>query len=349
MAPMSGLTGFYASQDWFNLLAAHARPAGTIACPLLLRVAGAPVALLPLWRQGRALSSQTTVYSALYQPLILAEATPDAMWQAGRALGRFWKGGWGHGCIRLDALPEESQVLAALLTGARQAGLRVRRFAHFGNWHAPVAGLSWAAYLASRPGALRETVRRRLRQAARDPTIAIEIVREPADLALALAAYAQIYARSWKQPEPYPDFIPALARLAAERGILRLGVLRVAGQPAAAQLWIVADGEASVLKLAHDEAFAAHSPGTVLTARMIQHLLDSERINELDFGRGDDPYKQLWTTRRRQRVGVLLIDAWQPAGLATLLRHDLGQLWGQLWGQLRNRLRNRLRRRRLGT
>ncbi|MGI4954132.1 MAG: hypothetical protein ACRYGM_20200, partial [Janthinobacterium lividum] len=44
----------------------------------------------------------------------------------------------------------------------------------------------------------------------------------------------------------------------------------------------------------------------------------------LDFGRGDDPYKQSWAGMRRQRVGVLLASTWQPRGMAALLRHDIG-------------------------
>ena len=80
---------------------------------------------------------------------------------------------------------------------------------------------------------------------------------------------------------------------------------------------------ATVLKLAHDDAWRALSPGTVLTAHMIRGLL-GEQVTELDFGRGDDPYKQLWANRRRQRIGVLLADPRQPRGLAALLRHDAG-------------------------
>ena len=60
-----------------------------------------------------------------------------------------------------------------------------------------------------------------------------------------------------------------------------------------------------MLKLAHDEAFKAHSPGTVLTALMLRHLLDQEHVARIDFGRGDDAYKQGWAVeRRQQRIGV---------------------------------------------
>ncbi len=86
------------------------------------------------------------------------------------------------------------------------------------------------------------------------------------------------------------------------------------------------NGQATVLKLAHDSAYKALSPGTLLTAMMIREMLDREHVDELDFGRGDDPFKQLWTGSRRQRIGLLLINPRRPTGLAALLRQMLGGL-----------------------
>ncbi len=88
----------------------------------------------------------------------------------------------------------------------------------------------------------------------------------------------------------------------------------------AAQYWVVAGGAATVLKLAHDEAARAHSPGTVLTAAMIRHLLDRKGGAELDFGRGEDAYKSLWAGRRRRHIGVVLVSPRWPAGLLALGR-----------------------------
>ena len=83
---------------------------------------------------------------------------------------------------------------------------------------------------------------------------------------------------------------------------------------------------ATVLKLAYDEAFKAHSPGTVLTALTLRHLLDQEHATEIDFGRGDDDYKQGWAAQRRQRIGLLLVDPWRLSGALQLGRHMLGQV-----------------------
>jgi hypothetical protein len=143
----------------------------------------------------------------------------------------------------------------------KQAGLAVARFDHFGDWHVNVAALSWAAYLDRRPGALRETIRRRMRRAERLAGADFQVLEDTHDLAAGIIAFETVYARSWKEPEPYPRFNPAQIRAAGSIGVGRLGLWSIDGKPAAAQFWIVEHGRATVLKLAHDEAFKAHSPG----------------------------------------------------------------------------------------
>ena len=140
-----------------------------------------------------------------------------------------------------------------------------------------------------------------------------------------------MYGRSWKETEPFPSFNVALMRAMAAGGGLRLGVWSIAAQPVAVQFWVVDRGCAVVLKLAHDEAFKVHSPGTVLTALMLRHLLEQEQVAQIDFGRGDDAYKQGWAKQRRQRVGLLLADPFSVAGAAAIARHHMGTLrrgWG---------------------
>jgi len=94
----------------------------------------------------------------------------------------------------------------------------------------------------------------------------------------------------------------------------------------AAQYWTVAGRSATVLKLAHDEEEKRLSPGTVLTATAIRHLIEQDGVRELDFGRGDDPYKRSWTGERRQRVGILVANMISWQGLAATVRHDIGRL-----------------------
>jgi len=63
---------------------------------------------------------------------------------------------------------------------------------------------------------------------------------------------------------------------------------------------------------------------------MIRHMIEHERVSELDFGRGDDPYKQGWVAERRQRIGLLLINPLRPGGILALARHTMGRIKARL-------------------
>lgn len=314
-------TEFQLGPAWFSAVAAAALPARARPLWLTARAAGGrPRVVLPLVRMGDGwLAGLTSPYTGLFRPLVAADATAAEIAAAGRAFARFCR---GSGTLRLEALEPDWPGLAPLLGGFRRGLTVPLRFDQFGNWHAEVAGQSWEAYLAARPAALRNTIRRRLARAA---AIGFEIVTGGAGLAPGIAAYDAVYAQSWKPAEPFPRFPAALMRAAAAQGALRLGLLRAGGEPVAAQLWVVAGGVATVHKLAHAEAARALSPGTVLTALMIRQLL-AEGVAGLDLGRGDDAYKAGWTGRRRPRVGVLLCAPWRPAGAAAIARHVTGRL-----------------------
>ena len=310
---------FFATAAWWRSVLAAAMPEGAEACFLLCSDNERPVAIVPLLQlnAGRRLQSLTTPYTCLWHPVFAVDIDTAAVRSAGQALGRFLRR-WPT--VRMEALADDLPALAPLLAATRDAGLFATRYAHFGNWHEPIAGRSFDQYLSARPGALRETIRRKLRRAP----ATLKILCTPDTIEDGIAAYEEIYARSWKIPEPYPRFNAEMMRQAAAVGALRLGLLQANGRAIAAQIWIVFAGRATVLKLAHDESDKELSPGTVLTALMLRDLIDRERVTEVDFGRGDDAYKRLWTTRRRQRIGVVLSNPLRPTGLVALARQWAG-------------------------
>jgi hypothetical protein len=314
---LAGSDSFALSACWLAATEAAALPAG--AKPVL--VLCGETALFPMMAAGGQLLTMTTPYSWAFAPIAAVPADSPALAAAAAAFGgvcRRWP------VVRIEALDAAWPGLPALVRGLRQAGLVVRRFEHFGNWHEPIGGRGWAAYLRDRPGALREVLRRRTRDGG--ATLRYEMIDSPADIERGIAVYEQVYARSWKVAEPHPEFGPTLMRAAAAEGALRLAVLWQQETPVAAQYWVLRGGTATVLKLAHDEAARALSPGTLLTAWAIRGLIERDGIAQLDFGRGDDPYKRLWASERGQRIGLLAGAPWRPAGLAAIGRQMLGEL-----------------------
>jgi hypothetical protein len=314
---------FFASRLWFDLLISHALPPA--ADPVLALCGPDRAALLVLRRERGRLSALTGPYALAWRPLFAPGTGPDVQRMAGRSLA---------GALRfrppaqLDLIDPDTPGLAAFRAGLAQGRIRSCAYDHVGNWHEGLPqDVGWEAYLAARPPALRATISRKLARARR--LMRFELVRSPgAGLEQGIAAYEAVRAASWKPHEPFPAFDAALLRATAAAGVLRLGVLRQAAdsQPVAAQYWILDRGgaRATVLKLAHAEAARAASPGTVLTALVIRHLLEADAVRELDFGRGDDDYKRLWVGSRRQRIGLILADPLHPSGLLAIARQTAG-------------------------
>ena len=149
----------------------------------------------------------------------------------------------------------------------------------------------------------------------------------------AIADYEAVYAASWKPPEAFPRFIPALIRLAAELGALRMGIYYIDGVAAAAQFWILWRGRAVIYKLAHDRRLDNLSLGTLLTMEMIDRVLTRDRPCEINLGRGDDPYKQLWLPRRRERWGITAANPRTIRGLRLGIERGAAKLYHQVRGE----------------
>lgn len=320
---------FFATRLWYDTLLRHATP--TDARPLFI-TGGAggeePLALALMEREG-TIRSLTGPYSLAWRPLHAPGTDACAIAVAGASIGRRLR---RRRPAVLELLDTARPETAPFVEGLRRAGLHVLPFDHVGNWHEELPpDITWADYLAGRDPALRNTVRRKVARAAR--THAFDLVSAPGPaLDEAIAAYEAVRAASWKPEEPFPAFDAALLRAAAAAGVARIGVLRARdGGPVAAQYWVLdrpggagSPRRATVLKLSYIEQARADSPGTVLTALMIRELLEKDSVRILDFGRGDDPYKQHWVRQRRQRIGLVIADPLHPAGLAAIACQKLG-------------------------
>jgi len=220
------------------------------------------------------------------------------------------------------------------LAGAlRRAGLLVECSFNSGTWYEQTNGLSFADYVAARPSELRNTWHRKRRKLERSNRLTTSFFEHDLGLDRAIADYQTIYAASWKPAEFFPDFVPALIRLAAELGALRLGIYYVDKIPAAAQFWILWNGRAVICKLAHDSRFDDLSLGTLLTMKMFERVLAADQPLEISLGRGDDPYKRLWLPKRRERWGITAANPRTLRGLHLGLKRQAATIYHRLRGE----------------
>lgn len=319
---------FDLSADWFGLLEAKVFPESGTRIYVLLRD-GKVRGVLPFFflRTGmwlRQANSLTNFYSSLYRPLLSPSVTSDELAGYLRMILRDAR----IDVLRFDAMDPAHLAFDLLESGIHQAGLKPYRFFGFGNWYLPVQGRSFQTYFQELPSQLRNTIRRREKKFFAAERGRLEIVTGNGGLEEAIAAWRKIYGSSWKAAEPFPEFVPGLIRMCAARGWLRLGLAHYDGEPIASQIWIVSHGRAAIYKLAYDEKFAHLSAGTVLTAHLMHHVLDVDKVKEVDYLIGDDDYKKDWMSHRRERWGIIAYNtktARGMAGAATQMLSELGR------------------------
>ncbi len=310
----------FATPGWFELLQQHcAQPGSRVWLPEVGGAGGAT--RLPLLeRTPRHFESLSNYYAALYSP---ASSAPGAAPAQAAALAA-WLVARGAASLKLHPLDPADPFWPALGAALREQGYWVDQYFTFGNWHHPCEGQRWSDYLASRPSRLRHTIVRTQRRLLGRADCRLELITPETDAArldAAIADFGRVYARSWKKPEPYLTFVPALAAHAHRQGWLRLGICYVADEPVAAQLWLVHGGTASIYKLAYDERHARLGVGTLVSAQLTQHVLDVDQVREIDFLAGDDAYKAEWMSRRRDRTGLIAFHRAHAGGWIQALGH----------------------------
>jgi hypothetical protein len=271
---------------------------------------------------ARTLSGLSTYYTMVFAPHLASAA------DGGEVLATLFDGLRArrprYNMLRFQPLERDGPDYGTLLEALRGAGFVAQPYFHFGNWYEETEAVDFDRYLARRPSALRHLLARRGKRLAETGPIRFEVITESRDLGRGGGAYEQVYAHSWKTSEPYPRFIGELMGLCARMGALRLGVLYLRDQPIAAQFWILWNRRATIYKLAHDKRFDQVSPGSLLTARMMEWVLARDRPVEIDFGAGDDPFKASWLSRRRERWGIAAFDPRTLRGAKGVLRHVVG-------------------------
>ena len=265
-------------------------------------------------------NSLTNFYTTLYEPIVTTTLKSHELVPVLQRILRDHPRTSTLTFAQMDPAAHGYQILLAAL---RRTGLPAFEYFSFGNWYLRVPP-TWAEYLKSRSSTMRNTIKRMGKKFEADQG-SFSIATQPDEMAWAIAAYESVYAASWKVEEPYPEFMPGLLRMCATKGWLRLGVACLGEQPIAAQVWIVLGGRAEIYKVAYDEHFKHYSPGSLLTAAMMQRAFELDQVVEVDYLIGDDAYKKTWMSDRRERWGIVAYNPATLAGLFGLLRELSGR------------------------
>lgn len=307
---------FFLSLPWFT----HLSKSGVdrrIKCRIYGLESASPnrqvLAALPMWHDPasdsffrcRKLTAAANYYSALFAPLFAGTESKTVQHQLTALISGIGQTGPGWDTIDLHPLEKETPYFPMLLRAFADADMQAFSYFCAGNWFLRVKQRSFEQIFAALPSRLKHTITRKSQQLNRSHRLKLTIVSAPDQVSQMIDSYRQIYARSWKQPEPFPEFVPGWMMESARQGWLRMGLAHIDGQPAAVQIWLVHQAKASIYKLAYDQQFAAYSIGSILTSHLLAHVIDIDQVSEVDFLNGDEHYKQDWMSERREYWGII--------------------------------------------
>jgi len=216
----------------------------------------------------------------------------------------------------LEPVADNDSNLSDLQSAMEVAAYNCDYVFRFYNWILRVQGQSFEDYMAARPARLRNTIARKKRKLEREHGYEIRLY-SGEEVPQAMSDYYAVYNASWKAHEQYVVTLDNIVAGFAKKGWPRLAILYIEGQPAAAQLWFVNHGKASIFRLAYVEAWKQYSTGSILTSFLMQYVIDTDKVAEVDFLTGNDAYKQDWMSERRERFALSCVKSAKPAGRYT--------------------------------
>ncbi len=272
--------------------------------------------VLPLNKSDDYLTGLSNYYNFRFRPLVTSPGNSATLMEAlARNLARKTHR------LSFTRVPDEDGSATLLETAFRRAGWSVIREQSDSNHILPVRGKSWDEYFAERPGKLRSTIKRKTKK--------LECCIFTQFDEVAWNAYEGIYGDSWKPEEGSAQFLRSFAQREGTAGRLRLGMAYAKGVPVAAQVWTVEGGTAFIHKLAYREDAKALSPGSVLSAALFRHAIETDKVEIVDYGTGDEAYKRDWTEEVRPRYQLDMFLPRSPRNWIPLAKTGLRRLAGR--------------------
>lgn len=302
----AGRDSIFFSREWFESMAVALDDRSMVfACVL---ADNRVMAILPLVKSaGNTWYSLKHRYTPHYSLLLANDDQQQVLTCLVQGLGQL-----PLKALILEPVADDDSKLLAMQTVMEADGFNCDHMFRFYNWILRVQGQSYQEYLAARPSRLRNTMARKKRKLEREHGYDIRLFTGD-DVVQAMADYYSVYSASWKAEEQYVLTLDDIVARFTRAGWTRLAILYIKGQPAAAQLWFVHHGKASIFRLSYDEAWKRYSTGSILTGFLMQYVIDVDKVEQVDFLTGNDAYKQDWMSDRRQRFALSCIKNVKPA------------------------------------
>ena len=155
---------------------------------------------------------------------------------------------------------------------------------------------SWDAFLADRSSNFRQQVRRRERNLSKRYDLSYRLTEDPAQLDADFDTLTRLHRLRWHEGQAgrfggadlafHRDF----ARVALERGWLRLWTMELDGRPVSCWYGLRFGGVEWYYQAGRDPAFDSDNVGFVLLAHTVREAI-SDGMDAYSFLRGDEPYK----------------------------------------------------------
>jgi CelD/BcsL family acetyltransferase involved in cellulose biosynthesis len=213
----------------------------------------------------------------------------------------------------LRFVPEQSTSARVLVAMGTASGLGVSCALCAESPYLPLTG-AYEEYLAGRSQRFRKGLKRQQRRLAESGQVCIELnATRGGDVRPCLERIVEVSSRSWKGRNgtalltlgKMRVFFEKLLPRLVNRDMVYVSLLNLGNRVVAYELGFRWDGKLWAYDAAFDERYARASPGSVLSARVVEGAW-AEGLREYDFLRGDHAYKRAWHTESRREVQIVL-------------------------------------------
>jgi CelD/BcsL family acetyltransferase involved in cellulose biosynthesis len=227
--------------------------------------------------------------------------------------------------LDLSSVDGEDPVVPLLVRWLGEQGCQVHSRTAPPCWRIRISE-GWEPYVATLSRSHRKQIRRCERRTLTSGRSRLVLASEPEELEWALDVLIELHQRrrlslgepGCFQSATFTAFLREAARSLFESGQVRLAVLNLDGEPAAAELHLTGNRTAYAYQAGIDPGRLTEQPGRLLMAALARRSA-VDGYSAIDLLRGDEPYKAHWRAEPRPCVEFHVA----ARGLISRVRHGV--------------------------